>query len=485
MISILREGRAGRKSVPSFREECGVMGVWNHEQAARLVYLGLYAMQHRGQESCGIVSRSESGEHITHRALGLVADVFTEATLNGLVGDSGIGHVRYSTTGQNLLINAQPLTCEVSQGPLAIAHNGNFVNHASLRSELKDMGAIFQGTNDTECLLHLVSRDPQMARGDFANALVSSLRRVVGAYSIVGMYRDHMYAARDPFGFRPLVLGEKENAKGEKSWILASETCALDLIGAKLVREVSAGELLMIDPSGRIQSYQINTSDAKEAKLAQEARCVFEHVYFARPDSVVFGTSVYAARKNFGSWLAKQSHVAADLVVPVPDSGVPAAIGYAAESKIPFEMGIIRNHYVGRTFIQPHQSVRNLGVKIKLNPQAALIAGQRVVVVDDSLVRGTTSQKIVALLRSAGAKEVHLRIASPPTTGPCYYGVDTPQKSQLIAAHQSVEQIRAFIGADSLAYLSLEGLYAGVSAPGGKGLCAACFDGKYPTPLMK
>ncbi len=464
----------------AWHDECAVFGVWNHEEAARLAYLGLYAMQHRGQESAGIVSLEGSNHHI-YKGLGLVADVFKEPELTALRGRTAIGHVRYSTTGENRLANAQPMTANLLNGPVAIAHNGNLVNATLLRRKLQAQGSIFQGTNDTECVLHLISHT---STDDFINAVKSVLPQLEGAFSFVFLSHKTLVAARDRYGFRPLVLGKKKNDSGTDAYVFASETCALDLIGAQYIREIEPGELIWIDDAG-VHSEKIH----EPRKLA---KCVFEHVYFSRPDSIVFGQSVYESRKAFGRWLAKESAVEADVVIPVPDSGVPAAIGYSAESGIPFEFGIIRNHYVGRTFIQPHQSVRNLGVKIKLNPQTAILNNKRVIVVDDSLVRGTTSQKIVSLIRQAGAKEVHMRIASPPTIGPCYYGVDTPQKSQLIAANQSLEEIRKFIEADSLSYLSLEGLFSAVGEKHveneknpKKTFCAACFDGDYPTPLFE
>jgi len=439
-------------------------------------------MQHRGQESAGIVSLNE-GQHIIHRGLGLVADVFKEPELNRLQGRSSIGHNRYSTAGDNQLANAQPMTASLIKGPVALAHNGNLVNANILRKQLQEQGSIFQGTNDTECVLHLMSH----AHGpDFVTAIKKILPQLEGAFSFVFLTDKALIAVRDRHGFRPLILGKKKNDNGQDAYVVASESCAFDLLGAQYVREINPGEILWIDDQGM--------HSEQWAQVGKLSRCVFEHVYFSRPDSIVFGQSVYESRKAFGRWLAKESGVPADVVIPVPDSGVPAAIGYSAESGVPFEFGIIRNHYVGRTFIQPHQSVRNLGVKIKLNPQTAVLSGKRVVVVDDSLVRGTTSQKIVRLIRQAGAKEVHMRIASPPTIGPCFYGVDTPQKSQLIAANQSLEQIRTFIEADTLAYLSLEGLFAAVGEKSGAGahqknrqnsFCAACFDGDYPTPLFE
>ncbi len=459
---------------------CAVFGVWNHEEAARITYLGLYAMQHRGQESSGIVSLSE-GRHFHHKGLGLVADIFKEEQLKALPGKAAVGHNRYSTTGQNLLANAQPLTAEMMSGSLALAHNGNLVNERSLKVELQKQGAIFHGTTDTEVLLHLLSRTPSQ---DLMQALQQTLPKLQGAFSFVLLAHDRLVAVRDPLGFRPLILGRKKNAEGSWAYVVASETCALDLIEAEVVREIAPGEIFCVDQSGEqsltfktISSDSTSTSEAKP----RLARCIFEHVYFSRPDSIIFNKSVYESRKNFGRWLAKETAVDADLVIPVPDSGVPAAIGYSQQSGLPFEFGIIRNHYVGRTFIQPQQSIRSFGVKIKLNPQVAVLKGKRVVVVDDSLVRGTTSQKIIGLIRQAGAKEVHMRIASPPTTGPCFYGVDTPQKNLLIASHSSVQEISKFIGADSLGYLSMQGLTEAIDSS--SGYCAACFDGKYPTPL--
>lgn len=456
----------------TWKDECAVVGIWNHSEAARLAYLGLFAMQHRGQESAGVVSLFKS-EHIHHKGLGLVEEVFSEADLIRLKGETAIGHVRYSTTGQNLLTNAQPLTAQLLHGPIAVAHNGNLVNADIHRNQLKEEGSIFQGTNDTEVLLHMLARHPS---GDLVQALKDSVAKLEGAFSFVVLSHDRMVAIRDPYGFRPLVLGKKLNEKKEWSFVVASETCAFDLLGVQYLREIEPGEIFWVDADGE-HSVQFC------APKTRQARCIFEHVYFARPDSVVFGQSVYESRKNFGKSLAKENPVEADIVVPVPDSGVPAAIGYSFQSGIPFELGIIRNHYVGRTFIQPHQSIRNFGVKIKLNPQAAIITGKRVIVIDDSLVRGTTSKKIIGLIRAAGATEVHMRVAAPPTIGPCFYGVDTPHKSQLIASQQSVEEICKYIGADSLAYLSMDGLMGSLKATKSK-YCAACFDGDYPTPLF-
>lgn len=460
-----------------FKDECGVFGIWNNSEAAKLTYLGLYAMQHRGQESAGIVSCC-SGQHFTYKQLGLVCDAFNEDQIEMLKGNSSIGHVRYATTGDNLISNAQPLTANLLNGPVAIAHNGNIVNAAELKTQLQKEGSIFQGSNDTEVLLHLLSRNTS---NNLVTALSDSLKFIEGAYSLVILSHDQLIAVRDPFGFRPLVLGKMMNSK---SYVVVSETCALDLIGAEFVREILPGEIVQINDEG-IHSYIFS----KKPNLAQ---CVFEHVYFSRPDSIVFGQSVYQSRRRFGEQLALQesfnfskedsfSNVINDtIVVPVPDSGVPAALGYSQKSGIPFELGIIRNHYIGRTFIQPHQSGRDLGVKIKLNPQSSVLKNKKVILIDDSLVRGTTSQKIIQLIRQAGALEVHLKIASPPTIGPCFYGVDTPQKSELIASKNSIEQIREFIGADSLTYLSEEGLWKAMQS-GPEKFCAACFNGKYPT----
>jgi amidophosphoribosyltransferase len=458
--------------VDKFKDECGVFGIWDHEEASRLTYLGLFAQQHRGQESAGIVTL-KNGEHFNHKGLGLVGDVFGDHELSLLSGRTSIGHVRYSTTGQNLLSNAQPLLAVLENGPVALAHNGNIVNTAQLKSGLQKQGAIFSGTNDTEVLLHLISR---ISSSDIIDCLKQALPQLIGAYSMVVLTKDKLIAIRDPLGFRPLVLGKKLNDQKKYVPVLASETCALDLIGAQFVREIAPGEIFWVDESGE--------HSTKFSESTKRAQCIFEHVYFARPDSVVFGHSVYETRKQFGKFLAKESPVDADLVIPVPDGGVPAAMGYSLQSGIPFEFGIIRNHYVGRTFIQPSQSIRSTGVKIKLNPQSAVLTGKKVIVIDDSLVRGTTSQKIISLVRQAGAKEVHLRIASPPTIGPCFYGVDTPQKEHLIAAMQSLENVRKYVEADSLAYLSMRGMLEAVKSEAQKEFCAACFDGQYPTQLF-
>lgn len=455
----------------SFREECAVFGAWADPEAGRMTYLGLYAQQHRGQESSGIVSLND-GKHIPHKGMGLVGEVFKESDLQRLLGSAAIGHNRYSTSGESDRLNVQPLHAELFHGPVALAHNGNLVNAADLKSQLKSEGAIFQGTTDTEAVLHMIARHPS---GNIIECLKDVLPKLDGAFSLVVLTNDRLVCARDPRGFRPLVIGRRPLGDGSFSHVAASETCAFDLIGAQLVREVEPGEIVWFDKDGE-------HSDRFAPKTSKLSKCVFEHVYFSRPDSNVFGLSVYESRKKMGEILSRESGVEADLVIPVPDSGVPAAIGYSRASGIPFELGIIRNHYIGRTFIQPSQSIRSFGVKIKLNPQTALLKGQRVIVIDDSLVRGTTSQKIIRLVRQAGAKEVHFRIASPPTTGPCYYGVDTPKKSQLIAAQQTVDEIRDYIDADTLAYLSIEGMMEAVKGSK-KEFCAACFDGDYPTPV--
>lgn len=455
----------------SFKDECGVFAVWNHVEAAKLTYLGLYALQHRGQESAGIVTLDQGIQH-HHKALGLVDEVFDQKTIERLVGKHSIGHVRYSTTGGNNLGNAQPLTASLFSGPVAVAHNGNFTNAEKLRSELQAAGSIFQGTNDTEVLLHMIAQNRSK---DLLECLSASLERIEGAYSLTVLSGSSLFAVRDPFGFRPLVLGRIKNADGSRSTVVASETCAFDLIGAVYEREINPGEIFWIDDKGE-HSIQMKN------KAPRSAKCVFEHVYFARPDSIVFGRSVYETRKRAGEILARENPTDADIVIPVPDSGVPASIGYSQASRLPFELGIIRNHYIGRTFIEPKQEIRSLGVKIKLNPQAEVLRGKRVIVIDDSLVRGTTSQKLIALIRAAGAKEVHLRIAAPPTRGPCFYGVDTPQRSELIASHKTTEQIREFVGADSLKYLSMKGLLESVKGTEQE-FCSACFDEKYPTTI--
>ena len=448
-----------------FREECGVVGVFGHPEAATLAYLGLYALQHRGQESAGIVS-SNGEALISHRAMGLVADIFDQATLATLKGNIAIGHNRYSTTGNTVLKNCQPFVVEWAHGALAIGHNGNLVNADLLREELEERGSIFQSTSDTEVIIHLIAAS---TGGTLMDRLIDALQRVQGAYSLVMMTEDRLIGARDPAGFRPLVLGRLGDG-----WVLASETCALDLVDAKYEREVEPGEIVEITAGG--------LRSLKPFLPQPPRRCVFEYVYFARPDSVLFGNNVYEVRKELGRQLARESGVPADIVIPVPDSGVPAAIGFAEQAGLPFEMGLIRNHYVGRTFIEPSSSIRHFGVKVKLNAQRAVLAGKRVIVVDDSIVRGTTSRKLVTMLRQAGAREVHMRISSPPTRNPCYYGIDTPTRGELIASSQGLEEIRRYLGADSLAYLSLEGLFA-FTRGRSETFCDACFSGNYPVPL--
>jgi amidophosphoribosyltransferase len=449
-----------------FREKCGVVGVFGHPEAANLAYLGLCALQHRGQEAAGIVS-SDGQVLVSHRGLGLVTDIFPEPIIRRLRGHAAIGHNRYSTTGGSQhLKNAQPLVVEYGRGGLALAHNGNLVNAERLRAELENRGSIFQSTVDTEVIIHLIAG---AGADTLEDRIVEALQQVRGAYSLVFLAPDKLIAVRDPHGFRPLVLGRVKGA-----WVVASETCALDLMDAEYEREIEPGEMVVMTESG-IVSYHPFTK-------APGAACIFEHIYFARPDSTIFGRSVYQSRKELGRRLARESGVAADVVIPVPDSGVPAAIGYAEAAGIPFEMGLIRNHYIGRTFIEPRDAIRHFGVKIKLNAQRNVLEGKRVVVVDDSIVRGTTSRKIVKMIRDAGASEVHMRISSPPTTNPCYYGIDTPTRAELIASSHDVDEIRRYITADSLAYLSTEGMYAflGGTQPG---YCDACFTGRYPVPF--
>jgi amidophosphoribosyltransferase len=452
-----------------FHEECGVVGVFGHPEAANLAYLALYALQHRGQESAGIVS-SRGDALISHRGLGLVADIFHPEMIRRLEGTSAIGHNRYATHGETVLKNAQPLVVEYAGGPLAVAHNGNLVNAVELRAELEQRGSIFQSNSDTEVVIHLIA---QSEKGPLLDRVVDALKHVRGAYSIVFLARDQLIAVRDPYGFRPLVLGR---IRDKGTYVVVSETCALDLINAEYVREVEPGEVIVIDDSGM--------RSMKPLEVVEPRRCVFEYVYFARPDSQVFGRTVYSVRRELGRQLARESLVDADVVTPVPDSGVPAALGYAQQSGIPYELGLIRNHYVGRTFIEPSDSIRHFGVRVKLNAVSEVLRGKRVVVVDDSLVRGTTSKKIVTMMRNAGAAEVHMRICSPPTIRPCYYGVDTPTTSELVGASKSVEEIRQAIGADTLSYLSDEGLYAFEDQPENKSTyCDACFTNRYPVAV--
>lgn len=452
----------------SWKEECAVFGVWNDPEASHMTYLGLFAQQHRGQEAAGIVTLTDDERHHSKKGEGLVGEVFQEQDLKNLKGLSAVGHVRYSTTGNSEVHNVQPLTANLLNGPLAVAHNGNIVNEKVIRERLKREGSIFQGTSDTEVLMHLLSKDP---RSDLFECMKTSLQQLDGAFSFVVLSKDCLIAARDPRGFRPLVLGKRSHEFGE-SWVVASETCAFDLIGADFIREVEPGEIIKISGEGFITE--------RFSEPMPLAQCIFEHVYFSRPDSNVFGLSVYKSRKEFGKALAKETLVDADLVIPVPDSGIAAALGFSEQSGIPFDLGIIRNHYIGRTFIQPTQSIRSFGVKIKLNPQSDVLKGKRVIVIDDSLVRGTTSKKIIRLVRQAGAKEVHFRVACPPTISPCYYGVDTPEKDQLIASKKSIDEIKNFIEADTLGYLSHEGMMEAVSEAPRSGFCTACFTEKYP-----
>lgn len=449
-----------------FRDECGVFGIVGYEDAARHTYLGLYALQHRGQESAGIVS-SDGTRLFQEKGMGYVADVFDDNNLSALPGRSAIGHVRYSTSGDSSLANAQPIVSESWRGPIALAHNGNLVNAGRLRQQLETEGAIFQSTSDTEVVLHLLAR---CTTQNLDQALPQVLRQVRGAYSMLLQTAQHVYAMRDPFGVRPLCFGRLNDA-----YVLASETCAFDLIGAEYIRDIKPGEILKIDGQ-ELRSFFLPAAP-------QPAFCIFEHVYFSRPDSKVFERSVHESRYAMGRQLAREAPVEADLVVPVPDSGLTAALGYADESGIPFQLGLIRNHYVGRTFIEPKQSIRHFGVKVKLNTVKELLKGKRVILIDDSIVRGTTSKKIVEMVRSAGATEVHLRISSPPTISPCYYGIDTPTHRELIAANKSVEEIRRFTGADTLAYLSTEGMKKAVSDQ--MSFCSACFDGSYPISIPR
>ena len=452
-----------------FHEECGVFGVLGKADAANLVYLGLYALQHRGQESAGIASVAPDGRIISEKEMGYVADIFTQERLARLPGDTAIGHVRYSTAGGSMLCNAQPIVAHTSKGPIAIAHNGNLVNGGELRAQLEAEGAIFNSTADSEVIVHLIARSKE---ADLEHAFIDALGRLEGAYAIALLSRDRIFAARDPHGFRPLVIGKLDDALA-----VSSETCAFDLIDATTVREIAAGEVIAIERNGNGASLRV----VREARAAREARCIFEHVYFARPDSVVFGNSVAEVRQRLGAQLAKQHPVDADVVVPVPDSGVFAALGYALESGIPFQYGLVRNHYVGRTFIEPKQTIRSFGVKVKLNPVRELVAGKRIVLIDDSIVRGTTSKKIVLMLKNAGAAEVHMRISSPPTSWPCYYGIDTPERKDLIASTHTLEEIRDFIEADSLGYLSEEGMLEAVRKDDDPRAlyCTACFSGNY------
>ena len=445
---------------------CGIFGIANHGDASQMTYLGLYALQHRGQESTGI-SSSDGTQVFTHKAMGYVADVFKEDVMNRLKGSNAIGHTRYSTAGDSNEGNAQPIVVKCTYGTVALVHNGNLINAVSLREGLERQGAIFQSTSDSEVILHLLARSQA---SDLMDALAETLLQVKGAFSLLLLTEDSLIGVRDANGFRPLNIGKLNG-----SYVLASETCAFDLIGASYVREVEPGEIVLIRGE--------ELKSVKALHAPRLAKCVFEHVYFSRPDSTVFGRPVQTSRDLMGHILAQESPVDADIVVPIPDSGVTAAVGYSQESGIPFKFGLIRNHYVGRTFIEPKTKIRNFGVKIKLNPVKELLAGKRVILIDDSIVRGTTSRKIVKMVRAAGAKEVHMRISCPPTLSPCFYGIDTPTKGELIASSHTVEEICKYIEADSLAYLSLPGLMRAVNGKGNE-FCTACYTGQYPIDFV-
>jgi amidophosphoribosyltransferase len=454
-----------------FKDECGVVAIYAHPEAETLAYLGLHALQHRGQESAGIAS-SDGVNIRVHKAMGLVADIFTEEVLAKLRGSLAIGHTRYSTAGDSALMNAQPIMARSHKGTIALAHNGNLVNALEIRTRLESLGSIFSTNSDTEVIVHLMA---QSREHTLPEAIADALRQVEGAFSLVMVTPDRILAARDPRGFRPLAMGRipASGTDRQDTVVFASETCAFDLIGARYEREVKPGEIVVVGPEGISSNFY--------APAEPQSACIFEHVYFSRPDSLVFGRPVEVSREQLGRTLAREAPADADIVVPVPDSGVSAAMGYAAESGIPFRFGLIRNHYVGRTFIEPQQHVRDFGVKLKLNPVRSVLQGKRVVLIDDSIVRGTTSRKIVRMIRQAGASEVHMRISCPPTISPCFYGVDTPSKRQLIAANKSVEEIRDYIGADSLAYLSVEGLKKACGEGEKTTYCTACYTGKYPT----
>src|SRR5438093_734941 len=445
-----------------FKDECGIFGIFGHPEAANMTYLGLYALQHRGQESAGIAASDDDQVRVS-RAMGYVADTFDSPTLAQLPGSSAIGHVRYSTAGESKLSNAQPILIDCAHGQIAICHNGNLVNARELREDLVRQGSIFQSNSDTEVILHLYARSKARSVED---AVVESVAQVQGAFSLALLTRDRMIAVRDPHGFRPLALGRLGDAV-----VVCSETCAMDLIGATYVRDVEPGEVLVVSAQGM--------RSIKPFPPAPLAHCIFEHVYFARPDSYVFGKSVNEVRTSLGQILALEQPVDADVVVPVPDSGVCAAMGYAETSGVPLRMGLIRNHYVGRTFIEPQAAIRHFGVRVKLNPVKSILEGKRVILIDDSIVRGTTSRKIVKMVRAAGAKEVHVRISCPPTISPCFYGVDTPRRSELIAATHTVEEITKYLDADSVAYLTLEGLLSAVGSDRGS-YCSSCYTARYP-----
>ncbi len=454
-----------------FREECGVVAIYGNPESSKLAYLSLYALQHRGQESCGI-SSSDGRELFTRKSMGHVADVFTPQVLRDLPGDHAIGHTRYSTAGDTAILNAQPFCVSCNKGKIAVAHNGNITNASELRAELERRGSIFQSNSDTEVILHLVAHS---AERTLAGALRDALLQLEGAFSLVFLAEDRIIVARDPHGFRPLAMGQRELSGGKISTVFASETCAFDLIDAVYLNDVQPGEMVTVGPEG--------VTRERYAPTQPLSHCAFEHVYFSRPDSIVFGRAVQESREALGCTLAREAPADADIVVPVPDSGVAAALGYANESGLPYRQALIRNHYVGRTFIEPSQAIRDFGVKLKLNPIRHLLEGKRVVLVDDSIVRGTTSRKIVRMVRNAGASEVHVRISCPPTISPCFYGVDTPTKSELIASNNTIEEIRRFIEADSLGYLSLGGLRRALKDDN-HDYCYACYTGDYPTDFV-
>src|SRR2546430_1325242 len=455
-----------------FHDECGVFAIFGHPEAAKMTYLGLFALQHRGQESAGIAA-SDGAEIRCVKSMGHVSEIFTPPVLAELPGELAIGHTRYSTAGDTVLLNAQPFSVACNKGRIAVAHNGNITNAAELRAELEREGSIFQASSDTEVILHLVARSRERT---LAGAVREAMLQLEGGFSLVFLASDRIIVARDPHGFRPLAMGQMELPDGQTCYVFASETCAFDLIGAVYLNDVQPGEMVIVGPDGVTRERYSPTRDLSQ--------CVFEHVYFSRPDSIVFGRPVQESREMLGRLLARECPAEADLVVPVPDSGVSAAIGYSAESGLPFRQALIRNHYVGRTFIEPSQAIRDLSVRRKLNPVRYLLEGESVVLVDDSIVRGTTSKKIVRMVRNAGATEVHLRISCPPTVSPCFYGVDTPSEEELIASSHSVEQIREFVGADSLAYLSLDALREAVADRKGE-YCYACYTGDYPTELVQ
>jgi amidophosphoribosyltransferase len=457
-------------SFDKLHEECGVVAIYGHPEASKLAYYSLYALQHRGQESAGISSSDGQILH-TAKAMGHVSDIFGGDVLKGLPGQLAIGHTRYSTAGDTVELNAQPFAVHCNKGRIAVAHNGNITNATELRKELEDRGSIFQATSDTEVILHLVAHSREKT---LAGALRDALLQLEGAFSLVFLAEDRIIVARDPYGFRPLAMGQLEIG-GKQAHVFASETCAFDLLNAVYLNDVQPGEMVIVGPEG--------VTRERYAPEKPRSQCVFEHVYFARPDSLVFGRSVQVSREQLGVLLAREAPAPADIVVPVPDSGNSAALGYAGESGLPYRQALIRNHYVGRTFIEPSQAIRDFGVKLKLNPIRSLLEGKSVVLVDDSIVRGTTSRKIVRMVRNAGAREVHLRISCPPTVSPCFYGVDTPNKSELIAANSTIEEIRRFIEADSLAYLSMPGLKRAV-ADDKHEYCYACYTGNYPTDFV-